>query len=215
MVRTVKKPEERRLDIVNAARRLFQSKGYNETTMQDVIDDLGIAKGTVYYYFKSKEELLEAVVDLITDESVARMEQAVAETSGNALDKLRTLITTGNISADNPDIMEELHRPGNMEMHARSLAVAVLKQAPLYARLFEQGRAEGLFQSDAPLLETAEFILSAVQFLTDQGIYPWTDETLIRRAIAIPSIIEAMLKAPPGSFQFLLPKLSENGETKE
>jgi len=212
MVRTVKKPEERRLDIVNAARRLFQSKGYAETTMQDVIDDLGIAKGTVYYYFKSKEELLEAVVDLITDESVTRMEQAVAEASGNALDKLRALITSGDVAEDNPNIMEELHRPGNMEMHTRSLAVALLKQAPLYAKLFEQGRAEGLFQSDTPL-ETAEFILAAVQFLTDRGIYPWTDETLIRRAMAIPSIIEAQLKAPPGSFQFLLSQL-QNGESE-
>jgi AcrR family transcriptional regulator len=212
MVRTVKKPEERRLDIVNAARRLFQSKGYSETTMQDVIDDLGIAKGTIYYYFKSKEELLEAVVDLITEESVARMEQTVAEASGNALDKFRALITSGNVAEDNPNIMEELHRPGNMEMHARALAVALLKQAPLYAKLFEQGRAEGLFQSDTPL-ETAEFILAAVQFLTDRGIYPWTGETLIRRAMAIPSIIEAQLKAPPGSFQFLLPQL-QNGESE-
>ena len=49
MARTVKKPAERRKEIIDAARSLFQSKDYDQTTMQDVIEAVGIAKGTVYY----------------------------------------------------------------------------------------------------------------------------------------------------------------------
>ena len=64
MTRTVKKPEERRADIVKAARYLFQTKEYSKTTMNDVIERLGIAKGTIYHYFSSKESLLEAVVKI-------------------------------------------------------------------------------------------------------------------------------------------------------
>ena len=63
MARIIKKPTERRSDIVNAARYLFQSKEYDKTTMQDVMDYLGIAKGTIYHYFESKEAILEAVIE--------------------------------------------------------------------------------------------------------------------------------------------------------
>jgi len=77
------------------------------------------------------------------------------------------------------------------------------KQAPFYGELIRQGCQEGIFQTDAPL-ECAEFILSAIQFLTDSGIYPWTQEDLARRVRAFPGLIEVQLKAVPGSFQFML-----------
>lgn len=213
MVRTVKKPEVRKMEIVKAARFLFQTRDYDNTTMQDVMIYLGIAKGTIYYYFKSKEELLEAVINDIVDDGMEQMQKLINESSGNALDKIRFLALTGNMTENNDEILEQLHRPGNSGVHTRLLAATLQKQAPLYAKLFQQGNEEGLFQTDTPL-ETAEFVLTAVQFLTDQGIYPWTQETLIRRARAFPSLIEKLLNAQPGSFQFLFPQISEDGETK-
>ncbi|HEX7557426.1 MAG TPA: hypothetical protein VF338_12430, partial [Leptolinea sp.] len=121
---------------------------------------------------------------------------------GNALERIKLLMAAGKVADENETIMQEIHRPGNSGMHARLLAVAINKQAPLYAQLFQQGCDEGLFQTANPL-ETAEFILSAMQFLTDQGIYSWSIEDLMRRAQALPAIIETQLKAKPGSFQFL------------
>jgi len=49
MVRTVKKAEVRKLEIVEMAKSLFQTKGFDETSMQDVMEQLGIAKGTIYH----------------------------------------------------------------------------------------------------------------------------------------------------------------------
>ena len=203
MVRIVKKAAERRSEIVKTARYLFQTKEYDKTTMQDVMDQLGIAKGTIYHYFKSKEELLEAVIVDIVDENIEQMQLAKMEMNGNALEKIRILIGLGSVAANNSEVLNHLHQPGNTGMHTRLLAVALIKQAPLYAELIRQGREEGIFQTDAPL-ECAEFIISAIQFLTDAGIYPWTQEDLVRRARAFPGLIEAQLKAAPGSFQFML-----------
>jgi len=203
MVRIVKKAAERRSEIVKTARYLFQTKEYDKTTMQDVMDQLGIAKGTIYHYFKSKEELLEAVIVDIVDENIEQMQLAKMEMNGNALEKIRILIGLGSVAANNSEVLNHLHQPGNTGMHARLLAVALIKQAPLYSELIRQGCEEGVFQTDFPL-ECAEFILSAIQFLTDPGIYPWTQEDLIRRARAFPGLIEAQLKAAPGSFQFML-----------
>ena len=206
MTRTVKKPVERQQEIVAAAQELFQEQQYEKTTMQDVMDKLGIAKGTIYHYFKSKEELLEAVVEQTVDEYVAGMQAVLDETEGNALDRLHVLITAGNVADEQEQMLEHLHHPGNIGVHTRQLAVTLSKLAPLYARAIQQGCEEGVFQTEHPL-ECAEFLLAGVQFLTDIGFYPWKQEDLVRRAMAFPALIEAQLKAPKGAFNFLVEQM--------
>ena len=203
MVRTVKKPEERRGEIVAAARELFQKKDYERTTMQDVMDTLGIAKGTIYHYFKSKEDLLEAVVENTVDEYITGMQELLNEAEGGALDRMQILITSGDLVEVHEEIYEHLHRPGNIGMHTRQLAATLSRLAPLYASVIQQGCQEGIFQTEHPL-ECAEFLLASIQFLTDAGFYPWSQEDLMRRAMAIPALVEAQLKAPKGSFDFLI-----------
>jgi AcrR family transcriptional regulator len=98
MVRTVKDPETRRAEIVETARKLFQSRTYDQTSMQDVMQECGIAKGTIYYYFKSKEELLDAVIDNMADEAISQMQNVLDNASGNALERLKLLIAAGRIA---------------------------------------------------------------------------------------------------------------------
>lgn len=202
MKRIIKKPAERRAEIVRTARALFLTKDYDKTTMQDFMNHLGIAKGTIYHYFKSKEELLEAVVEDIVSQHIEEMNILIQETSGNAMQKIQALIEAGNKVAA-PSVLEKLHERGNEAMHTRLLVATLMKQAPIYAKLIQQGCEEGLFQTNFPL-ECAEFILSAIQFLTDLGISPWTEEDLIRRKRAFPKLIEQLLQAPPNSFLFML-----------
>ena len=213
MARIIKKPTERRSDIVNAARYLFQSKEYDKTTMQDVMDYLGIAKGTIYHYFESKEALFGAVIENIVDTNIEHMQTLIQDTKGTALEKIQILIAAGDISAENEDILDKLHRPSNYAMHARLFAATLVKQAPLYEKLIQQGCNEGIFQTNNPL-ECAEFVLAGVQFLTDMGIYPWSQEDLNRRAQAFPQLIEQLLKAPPGSFHFMIKHMKLDGVKK-
>ncbi len=203
MARVVKKASDRKAEIVSTARRLFQTQEYDKTSMQDIMDALGIAKGTIYHYFTSKEALLEAVIDDIVEKNIQQMQTRLKNASGNALQKMELLVKANNMAADNKDILDHLHKPGNDAMHSRLLAATLVKLAPLYAELIQQGCDEGIFKTDTPL-ECAEFILSAIQFLTDMGIYPWTKEDLNRRIQAFPKLIEQQLRASPGSFQFLI-----------
>lgn len=205
MVRIVKNPSERRAEIITTARAFFQTREYNKTTIQDVMNELDIAKGTVYYYFKSKEELFEAVIENMVDENTSHMENLLKISTGTALEKIQILISAGNLAEDNNKIFDNLHQSINREMHLRLMAKALVKQGPLYAAVIRQGNEEGIFHVETPL-ECAEFILTAIQFLTDQGIYPWTQEQLIRRLLAFPRLLETQLNAPQGSFQFFLSK---------
>lgn len=193
----------RRDEILRVARNLFITRDYDKTTMAEIMDALGIAKGTIYHYFKSKEALFEAVIEDIVEENVKKMAALIKNPSKDALEKIQLLVHAGDISQENERMVEHLHKPSNDALHSRLLAVALMKQAPLYAEVIQQGCDEGIFRTRAPL-ECAEFILSAVQFLTDKGIYCWTEDDLRRRIQAFPALIEQLLQAPPGSFQFLL-----------
>lgn len=196
------KPINRRKEILKVARNLFLTKDYEKTTMIDIMDALEIAKGTIYHYFRSKEALFEAVIEDIVDENVKQMSKLIKNSSKNALEKIQLLVNAGNRFKENNKIVEQLHKSAHDVLHSRLLAAALMKQAPLYAEIIQQGCKERIFKTEAPL-ECAEFILSAIQFLTDKGIYPWTEEDLKRRIQAFPQFIERLLQAPPESFHFL------------
>ncbi|HKJ64350.1 MAG TPA: TetR/AcrR family transcriptional regulator [Desulfopila sp.] len=203
MVRTVKDPAERRGDIIAAACRLFLEKGYDKSTMADVMKELHIAKGTIYHYFNSKEELLIAVIDHMSEEQLAVQLAILENSAGNALERFEQFIIAGSRQQDHETVIEHLHKPANAGMHMLLLARHITVQAPLYAGLIEQGCREDLFVTDRPL-ERAEFILAGIQFLTDTGIYPWKEAELQRRIEAFPPMVESLLGASPSSFAFLL-----------
>lgn len=57
------KSERTRQSIIDAANQLFYRKGYNRSSFTDVVDETGIPRGNIYYYFKTKDEMLEAVIN--------------------------------------------------------------------------------------------------------------------------------------------------------
>lgn len=195
----------RKAEIIKAARQLFVTKEYDKTTLQDVMDNLGIAKGTIYHYFDSKEDLLEAVVVDMVDTRLNEIKAKLKDVNGNALQKMAKLVALGNVAKDHPELLDPLHRSTNAGMHIRILVETLIKLAPIYEELIQQGCDEGLFYTEHPK-ECAELILAAVQLLTDTGIYFWTPEDLKRRMKAFPDLIEQQLKAAPGSFKFLREK---------
>ena len=69
-MRVVKEAEERRNEILDVAQRLFTAKGFDNTSTNDILNEIGIARGTLYYHFKSKEEILDAMIDRTTKQLV-------------------------------------------------------------------------------------------------------------------------------------------------
>lgn len=203
MARVVKTAPERRKEIIKAAREHFQTQDFKKITMQDLMKKLNIAKGTIYHHFASKGEILEAVVEDMVDEELVRKQALLKEHQHlKPLEKLIFLITENSMAHDNEKLLENLHHPDNSEIHTRQLARFLLKLAPLYASVISEGCEEGVFRVKHPL-ECAEFLIAGVQFLTDIGFYPWDEEQLHRRMDAFPFLIETLLGAPSGSFNFL------------
>ncbi|MFZ1770865.1 MAG: TetR/AcrR family transcriptional regulator, partial [Caldilinea sp.] len=74
MARTVKEYDERYNEFLHVGQRLFYQKGYAQTSVQDIIGEMGVAKGLFYYYFPSKTDLLDAILERIGGQVLAALE---------------------------------------------------------------------------------------------------------------------------------------------
>ena len=83
------KEEQLREDVIQSAQKLFQQFGLHKTTMEDIAKTMGIGKSTLYYYFKSKDEVFEAVIMKEIDELFAKTRSSI-EKVNSAEDKLKT-----------------------------------------------------------------------------------------------------------------------------
>jgi AcrR family transcriptional regulator len=78
-------------DIVSAAARIFHEKGYAATSIRDIADAVGLLKGSLYYYVRSKEDLLYKIIMTVQDGAKRNMDRA-ANTDGSAVDRVRALV---------------------------------------------------------------------------------------------------------------------------
>ncbi len=203
MTRVLKEPEERRAEIMDVAQELFQAKGYEATTISDILEKAGIARGTFYYYFKSKDEIMDAVIERRIGEQNQALIPIVDNDNLDAVAKIRQIIVeTRKMNLENKDILEYLHQPENIVMHQKSLVQGVRKFTPLVTQIIRQGIDEGQFHTEYPM-ELTEFLLVGMNFLFDPSIFPRSQEEYLARMRALTDILETTLRAQKGSFDFL------------
>ena len=204
-MRIVKEYEERRKEILETAERLFLTKGYTKTTVNDILKEIGIAKGTFYHYFKSKEEVMDEIIMRIIKEDVAKAKVIVSNPNIPVLEKLfRVLMEQSPKSGDVKDKMiEQFHQPNNAEMHQKSLVQSIIHLSPVLAEVLEQGIKEGIFSTSYPQ-ETIELLLSSAQVIFDDGLFQWKPEEMMRRAKAYIKMMEVSVGAKEGSFNYML-----------
>lgn len=202
-MRLIKNPEERRNEILDAAEILFVTKGYTKATVMDILQACSIAKGTFYYYFQSKEEVMNAIVMRFILNGEASARRVVSDPNLNAHDKIFRIIMAQNQPDDNKlGLIEQLHHVQNVEMHQKSLVETVLRLSPILAEVVEQGIEEGVFHTPNPR-ESIEFLLVSSQFLLDQGIFQWEEDQLLQKVEAFAHITERVLGAEQGSFAYV------------
>lgn len=188
-----KEYNERRNEILDAAGRLFSTKGYDKCTVNDILDAVGIAKGTFYYYFKSKEEVLDAIIDRVTEVVVARAEKAASNSEFSPVMKLLNIMLSMRVESEaGNDIMDELHKPENALMHQKSLSSMVTRLTPVLAQVVNEGINKGLFKSDFPTQYMQIFLTSSITLL-DDGIFQVKPEEQQMTFRALVALLEKML----------------------
>ncbi len=204
-MREIKDSEIRKNEILDVAEELFVTKGYNKTTIIDILDRVGIAKGTFYYYFKSKEEVMDEIIFRVVDRDVEKAETIVKDNNMSPIEKIQTILMSQKAElGDKKDkLIEQFHAPGNAEMHQRSLVYSVKKLSPVLAEVVKQGIEVGVFETEYPL-EAVEFLMAAAEFVFDIGLWSWNQEELEKKASAFINMVERVLGAKSGSFEGIM-----------
>ena len=98
-MRIVKPAEERKNEILDVAEELFAEKGFDNASTNDIINRIGIARGTLYHHFGSKEEILDAIVERMTGEGISRAKAIVADKNTPLLERLTGTFLALNIDS--------------------------------------------------------------------------------------------------------------------
>jgi AcrR family transcriptional regulator len=201
-MRTIKEPEVRKGEILDATEKLFAAKGYEATTVNDILAAVNIAKGTFYYYFKSKENVLDAIIDKRINEGVKRAEK-IAASPLSPVDKFLAIIMAQKPQNNmQKDFNAVLHEKDNSKMHQKSITQYVIRLSPCLCQVVEEGIQSGLFSTPYPN-ESIQILLSAALVLFDDDFFQWTKKEKKAKTAAFLISIERTLGAQPGTFSTL------------
>ncbi len=175
MARAVKVEEHavRRDAFVDAAAALIQSKGYERTSIQDVLDAVGASRGAFYHYFDSKQALLEAVIDRMGDAAIASLMSVLDDPALTAPAKLELVFSSiGRFKAERRDlvmaILEVWLSDDNAVVREKFRRFLMTRMAPLMGAIIGQGRREGSMVVDDPD-DAALVVVSLVQALNEMA----------------------------------------------
>ncbi len=198
-----KDPEIRKREIIAAARELFLTQGFEATAVSDIVKKVGVAQGLFYYYFKSKNELLDAVVEHFSEDYLAELERLVADAQLNAIQRFQIILATMfQFQKQHEELIRIVHEKSNELLHHRVEHKILDKLVPLYLRILEQGIREQLLELQFPS-ETLAIILPGLgQYFHGLLETSRTDPESFREKIHIGlTVLERALGAAPGSLQ--------------
>lgn len=195
-----KEYNERRNEILDVAERLFSTKGYEKCTVNNILDVVGIAKGTFYYYFKSKEEVLDSIIHRVTEMVVERVEMVASNPDLSPVEKLINAILSMRVESEvDNEFMERLHKPENALIHQKSLTLMVTKVTPILNKIVDQGISQDIFKSDFPK-QYIQIFLTSTSTLLDDGIFHLSEEEQQITIRALVALLEKMLGVKDGVF---------------
>lgn len=201
-MRIVKEAEERKEEILDAAEKLFATKGFDNTSTGDILDAVGIARGTLYYHFKSKEDILDGVIQRITDKLMQAAGEIVRKKELPVLERLTKAILSLNVESKiGYEIMEQVHRPQNALMHQKMQATLLAGINPILTELVEEGVQQGICHTKYPESMVEMTILYANTAFDELNVAGLTQEQRERKIAGFIYNLERLMGMAEGSLQ--------------
>ena len=189
------KGERRKQELLRIAYQMFIRKGYEETSIDEIIAEAHIAKGTYYYYFPSKEATLEEVINMMISDEVERAREVLSAPIPIP-QKLVGVITSLRPKQNESNIADTLNQKENVIMHEKISRRIVDVAVPLLTEVVSEGIAQGMFSCDH-IEERVRMILIMSQHLFDNGSFTEGDiEVFI-------DMVEKTLGAQAGTLGFI------------
>ncbi len=158
-----KPPDVRRNELLDSAQDLFFSKGYEATTVADIMERAGVSKGGFYHHFTSKDDLLEALVERMATRALARLQPILEENGLDAVACMNAVLSRSRqLKAEDAPVIRAtfdiVFRPENVALYHRLNRAVNRVMMPLFVDIITRGKMEGRFRIDDPTT-TAEIIV--------------------------------------------------------
>jgi AcrR family transcriptional regulator len=164
----------RRETFVDIAQRLIQAKGYEQMSIQDVLDEAEASRGAFYHYFDSKAALLEAVVERMVETAISTLAPLTADPTVPALQKLQGVFTgIARWKGERTELVLALLQvwlsDENAIVREKVRHGLVVRLAPLLSAIVRQGADEGVFTSGSPD-DLARVLVSLLQGANETAV---------------------------------------------
>ena len=205
----------RRDAILDAAERMIRTSGYEQMSIQDIQDELGVSRGAIYHYFESKADILEGVVERTGDTVIKILEPIAADPSLAPLAKLQQVFSAaGHWKIQRKELMLAValawYSDHNVLVRDRLRDVMNARFAPIIADILRQGKAQAVFDVSSPehastilmglLLDTGDAVKDLL-FARVAGTIPF--EEVAAFVAAYNEAFERILGLPAGSFELI------------
>ena len=141
------KGEKRKQELLDIAYMMFLQKGYENTSVDEIIEKAQIAKGTFYYYFKTKEQMLEEVIDRMVEEETKQAESYLQLTC-SLPEKVLAVLSSFRPQMEENTIVTALNQPENLLLHDKVQRKINERAIPILSQIVEEGVNEGVFECD-------------------------------------------------------------------
>jgi AcrR family transcriptional regulator len=199
-MRVTKEPEERRNEILDAADKLFGEKGFDGTTTNDILAMVGIARGTLYYHFKSKEDIMDALIERYNVRLLDAARQIASDQSIPVNERITRVVLAMNLGGGDSDkeIMEHIHKPQNALMHQKIQKAVISGVTPILADIIREGIQQGVYDTPYPH-ECMEMVIVYANVIFDEQMIEIADEERATRIQAFIFNVERLLGTKSGS----------------
>lgn len=177
-MREVKDVEVRKSEIIAAAKDLFYTKGYEQTTTQDIVDALKISRGLLYYHFNSKEDILFWIIERQAEPMLAKLKIITYDESLSAKEKItKFLDSTVNLEPPDPKdslVQDIVQSPENSFLMDKICHKLVYTMFGYFTHIINQGNTEGIFDVRYPE-ELSAFFMTAFSFVMNDSFFHKND----------------------------------------
>lgn len=202
MSRITKDPQIRIAEILDVAEKLFNFQGYHTTQVSDIVKSIGVAQGTFYYYFKSKEEVLEAIIRRQISIIISEIEMVISANDERSFQKIELVLykSIKSIQGREGLLFEYLYSDRCLYILDRIGRQVKELLTPLLIKIVEEGIKQGYFKAVYPK-ETVDFMIAIIESLIESLYKKESVEKLAHRLEIARNLIERALEAQPGTVQ--------------
>ena len=191
----MRKGEKRKKELLNIAYDIFLTRGYENTHVDEIIEKAQIAKGTYYYYFQSKEQMLEEVIDMMIENETERASQII-RMDIPVPQKIVGIVASMKPTEEEQPVKNALFQPKNVLMHYKVRQKLICVLTPLLSEVIGEGVKEGIFECEN-IPERVKMLLIISDSTFNEGTFSEKDISVFI------DMTEKLLGAENGTMSFI------------